>query len=172
MKKTRLSKIKKGEKKFESRGMSELKITKSNNGINQIECIEIPIVSTGITEIIDTFKSKAPTPPVINELVSPDSEIGKQLGITKKEWIKMPNYADSTYLEERQDYESKLGIAIVVKGIDIEFENENDEVITNDDQKVEILQENGLTGEHFSKLVDDITSLTKWTDEEKERFFA
>jgi len=168
----KISSLRRGQKVFQSTGLSELKVTTYNQESNQIEivCLEIPIKSTGISELIDAFNEKAPKPPAINKLVEADSEIGKELGLTKKNAIKIFDLTDPTYLKQKEAHDSKLGIAIVMKGMDLQIEDEQGEVITDDEEKIKVMKEMGLSGEHFTQLVNDISSLTKWNQDEKENF--
>jgi len=168
MKKRRITEFKRGEKLFHSNGISKVKVTRGE----EVECLEIPIQSTGISELIDAFQEKAPVPPLVNELVEPDSEIGKQLGLTKKDWIKMPNLADPSYIKEKADFDSDLGIAIVMKGLDVEIKDEDGSIVEKKEDKIKILKEMGLSGDQFSQLVNDITSLTRWSEKELTNFLG
>jgi len=44
---------------FSSDGISRVKVTK--NGV--VKIINVPIQSTGVSELVDTFRDKAPLPP-------------------------------------------------------------------------------------------------------------
>lgn len=171
MKKRRISRLKAGESVFKSTGISYVKV--SNEG--EIECLEIPIRSTGVSELIDRFQRKAPQPPIERVLVDPANDkdgLAKELGLAKKTWISIPNYSDRDYIERKDKHDSDMGIAIVIQGLDIELVDENDKPIEDDDKKVNVLKSMGLTGEQFSQLVGDITSLTRWSEDEKIDFFA
>ena len=168
MKTRRITKIRAGEDLFTSTGVSRIKVTKEG----RVECLEIPITSTGISELIDAFRRDAPKPPVKNVKVTPDSELGRQMRISRNEWVKMPDLADPEYIKAKEKHDSDLGLAIVLKGLAVEIEDENGNLVTDDREKIRILKERGLTGEQFSQLVDDITNLTKWTEEEEARFFV
>lgn len=162
----RIDEIIAGEKLFSSNGISTIKVTK--NG--EVIAYQIPIKSGGISELIDSFSQNAPKAPLKNELIEPNSEIGKQMGITKKTWMKMANLADENYKKELQEFETKMGLAIVMKGLDLVIKNSNGEEVKDNDEKIEILKSMGLTGEQFSQIVGDITALTKWSESEMEDF--
>lgn len=184
-KRQRITALRKGQNIFKSNGISEIKVTqiesiiKTDENSNEYEsfeetlvCLEIPIKSTGVSELIDTFHDKAPIPPTINKLIEPDSELGKELGLTKKNAVRVYDFTDTAYLKAKEEHNSKLGIAIVMKGLDIVLEDDQGNPIESDDEKIKMLKDMGLSGEQFSKLVEDITSLTKWSEKEKERFFV
>jgi len=164
----RITSFKKGEKIFSSTGVSKLKITV--DGV--VEIIEIPICSTGITEIIESFSKNAPQPPVANIKVEPGTDMARDFGLTKKNWVKIPDYSDANYIKEKEKYDAKLGMTIMATGIAAEFLDEAGNKITDPDSISEILKSQGLSAEHFGQLVTDITNLTKWTEEERENFLG
>jgi len=168
IKKERITKLVRGQNIFKSSGLAEIKVTR--NG--EIVCLEIPIRSTGVSELIDTYREKAPKPPVVNKLIEPDSEIGKELKLTKKNAIKIFDFTDEAYLKAKEQHDSQLGMAIVIKGLDFDITDENGKVIDNQDEKIAILKEMGMSGEQFSELVSTITSLTKWSAEERTNFLG
>ncbi len=168
VKKVRITEFKKGETPFRSTGISNVKVTQED----VVCCLEIPIQSTGISELIDTFSENAPQPPARNTLVKKDDEIGKQLGLKKDDWIKIPDVTDPKYIKEKEEFDSNLGIAIVCKGLAIDIKAEDGSIVTEKDKKVDILKGMGLSGDQFSQIVTDITSLTRWTQEETRDFFA
>ena len=42
--------------------------------------------------------------------------------------------------------------------------------IEDEDRKIEVLRSMGISGEQFTQLVDDISSLTKWQEDRDEDF--
>ena len=157
-----------GESLFTSNGVSNIKITK--NG--QVVCLEVPIISSGITELVDSFDKNAPKPPVKDVKITPDSPMGKDMGVTKNEWIKIRDISDLEYLEKKQKHESSLGIAIVLKGMAVEIKDKEGNLVEDADKKIEIMRNTGMSGEQFSQIVADIQSLTKWSEEERKNFFV
>ena len=155
-----------GEDTFRSDGYSNVKVTK--NG--EVVCKRLPIKSSGISEIIDSFNDNAPEPPKVNELVTPESEIGKQLGLKKKTWVKIPDTTDEKYRKELEEHNSNMGIAILCHGIAAKIKDKEGNIIDDQSKKITILRKMGLSGEQFSQIVMDITSLTKWNEEEYEDF--
>jgi len=162
----RVDKFVRGKSIFASTGISRVKVTKDG----KVCCLEIPIKSSGISELIDSFQRLAPSPPAKSELVKPGSEIAKELGITTKQWVKVPDYSDSHYLKEKEEHNSNLGMAVALHGIAVALEDENGKEIKEEKEKIKLLKEMGLSGEQFSKIVEDITALTKWQDEEETSF--
>ncbi|RLC65535.1 MAG: hypothetical protein DRI01_00550 [Chloroflexi bacterium] len=162
-----VTEIRIGDDLFKSNGFSYVKVTK--NGV--VQTLKIPIKSSGITELIEEFKAKEPRPPVTRELVKADSDLGRAMGLTKNTWVKMPDLSDPDYIKRKEKYESDLGIAIVLKGLDLKLLDENGNEITDRQKKIDALKAAGLSGEQFTQIVSDIRELTSWKEEEKENFF-
>ena len=165
MKTSKITEFVKGSDIFASTGVSKVKVTKAG----EVSCLEIPIQSTGISEIIDAFEAKAPQPPVKNILVKPDAELGKEMGITKKQWMHVPDLADPAYIKAKSEHDSDLGMKILFRGMAVDVKD-GDKVVGNEDEKIAILKSMGMSGDQFSQIVEDITSLTRWTEGEKESF--
>ena len=164
----RLEELVEGSSLFQSKGVSTVKVT--YDGVER--GVEIPIKSSGVTEIIDAFDKKAPTPPSKNMLVKPDDDLGKELKITKKQWIQVLDTADPVYISDLEKHRSELGMKIVLRGIDLVFKNSAGEVVDDEDKQIEILRSQGMTGEQFSQLVKDIANLTRWTEDREETFLG
>lgn len=153
---------------FQSNGHSNVKVTKEG----EIFILQLPIKSSGITELIEEFKRHEPRPPVIDEHVKADSDLGKRMGLNKNQWVKMFNLTDDDYIKERERYESELGLAIVIKGLDIELTDADGNVVKDREEKIKVLRSVGMSGEQFTQIVGDIRGLTQWSQEEKEDFFG
>jgi hypothetical protein len=163
-----LTELQEGTDAFQSYGYSYVKITR--NG--EIKALKIPIRSSGVTELIEEWKKNEPKPPITDQLVTPDSEIGKQMKLAQKRWIKMPNLADEKYVEELDAYQSNLGMAIVQKGLALKMKDKEGNEITDGNKKTEVLKRMGLSGSQFSQMVNDIRTMTEWSEEELVNFFG
>ncbi len=157
-----------GDSQFTSKGYSNVKRTLNGEVAN----IRIPIKSTGVTELIEQFKRNEPKPPGVSTLVKKDSEMGKQQKFTEDKWIKLPDFTDERYLKEKEDYEAKLGVQVLTKGVDAPFKNKKGVLITDGDQKVQILEDMGLSSEQFTQITNDIRMLTMWSDTELQEHFG
>ncbi len=163
-----LSEITLGNDLFKSNGYSSVKVTKAG----KITELKVPIKSSGITELIEEFKRKEPKAPVISQNVKQESVLGKSLGLNKTTTVKMLDLSDPEYLKAREKYEGDLGIAIVLKGLDVPVKDDKGIVIEDRDKKIDILKQAGMSGEQFAQIVRDIRELTQWTEEERESFFG
>jgi hypothetical protein len=163
-----LDAIVEGERVFKSDGVTTLKVTRGG----EIIALDIPIQSSGVNEIIEEFRSKEPQPPAKKAFISPDEEIGKQMGITEKQAMWISDFSDPDYVRAKEQYETDLGLRIVLQGIAIPIKDKAGNVVEDKDKRLEILKQMGLTGEHFSQMVRDIQSLTKWSEEEETRFLG
>ena len=157
-----------GDSIFSSNGISRVKVTK--NGI--VKILNVPIQSTGVSELIDTFKEKEPKPPKVQSWVNPESDVGKALGISKKNAVWHFDFTDEKYLKAKEEHDSDLGMAILMKGLAVDIKNKSGVVEIDFKKKIEILKSMGMSGEQFSQIVGDIQSLTKWTQEENESFLG
>lgn len=164
----RITKLQQGQNLFTSNGISRVKTTIND----EVQCIEIPIKSTGVSELIDSFQKQAPLPPTVDVKATPDSDIGKSLGLTRNEWVRIFDTTDRQYLERKAKHDSDLGLKIMMMGLDVPIVNAAGVVVTNEDEKLVVLKSMGLSGEQFSQIVGDITSLTKWAEGEQTRFFG
>lgn len=151
---------------FESKGFSFLKITQGR----KVRKLKIPIKSSGVAELIDEYNEHAPKPPTISKVIYPNTPIAKELGITKKQHVKTFDLTDSDYVKKKEKHDSDLGIKIVLKGLDLVLKYKSDDVIESEDDKVKVLMKLGMSGSHFSQLVNDITNLTKWQEEQETDF--
>ena len=160
--------LKEGDELFMSHGFSNVKVTKGS----VVQNVRLPIKSSGVTELIESFKAQEPKPPVIDEIVKKDSDIGRQLRLTKDTQVKVPNLGDPEYIRKLDEYESKLGIAILQKGLAVNFQDRHGKNVIDDNKKIEILKGMGMSGGQFTQVVQDIRTLTEWDEEEKRNFFG
>lgn len=162
----RVSELVEGNPIFESQGFSKVKITKK--GEEQI--LEIPIQSTGVSELIDRFNKEAPRPPVVTRLALPNSEIGKDLGLTRKQHVQIFDFTDDDFVKKQEEHNRDLGLKVVLLGVAIPIKDKEGKVIEDDNKKLEVLRNMGLTGGQFTKLFNDIQNLTTITEEQIEDF--
>lgn len=165
----RISKFKKGSRVFLSTGISKVKVTQDG----QVVMYEIPIQSTGISELVDSFTDNAPKPPLVNhkaDPADPDDQIAKDMGFTKKQWVKIPNLGDPDYLKAVDEHNQDMGMAILLRGLAIDVEDEEGKAIEDADEKLEVLKEMGMSGDQFGQVISDIQDLTQWQEGERELF--
>jgi len=153
---------------FLSTGTSRVKVTKDG----KTKALVFRIRSSGIADLVEEFNRKAPTPPVHKELVTPDSDIGKQLGFSKKKWVRMPDIADPAYIKAKEKHDQNLGMAILLQGLDVTFRDKNKNIVTDPDEKIRIMKAMNMTGDQFMQIINDIQSLTRWNEEATEDFFG
>ena len=162
-----LDQLTEGNRVFESQGVSHLKVTYKGEVVK----ISIPIKSSGVSEMIDEFeKDKKPQPPKKRELIKKDSDLGKELRLARNEYGWVFDFTDEGYIEVMDEYSRDLGLKIVMMGLDLPFKDKAGEDVEDDEKRLEILKGMGLTGEHLTKLVDDIQSLTQWQEDKENDF--
>jgi len=164
-----LDQLMEGNNIFESKGISYLKVTYKG----QAKRIAIPIKSSGVSEMIDEFeREKKPMPPKKRELIKKDSDMGKEMRLSKNEWVFVFDFTDETYLSETEKYQRDLGLKVVMMGIDLPIKDREGNDIMDDNRRLQILKDMGLTGEHLSQLVKDIQALTQWQEDRENDFLA
>jgi hypothetical protein len=165
---TRIRSIKVGSDLFKSTGVSRVKITKDG----EAEMLELPICSTGIAELLERLGADEPTPPSKDELIEPGSPVGRQLKISTKTWVKMPNFTDPDYQERVKKHQTNLSLALLNQGLDLELLDEAGQPITDGAKKIEALKAAGLSMNQFTQIVNDIRDLTTITESDREHFFG
>ena len=151
---------------FQSNGISILKVTQ--NG--EVKKLRVPIKSSGVDEVIRNFERKKPRPPIINVVVKPGDSAFKDLNLNRKQHIKTFDFTDEAYLDEVEKYSSQLGLQIVLQGINVVLKDKEKNIIEDDDRKISVLRNMGLSSEHFTQLVRDIRNLTRWEDQNTDDF--
>lgn len=164
----RITALTENESIFESRGVSRVKVTCDG----KILALELPIKSTGVSDLIDTFSQNAPGPPGINLVVEPNSEIGRELGLTRRRIVKVPDLTDPKYLRDKEEHDRNMGISVLIQGLEIDIKDAEGNVVTDPDKAIVILKKQGMSSDQFMQIIDDITSLTKWSEEEISSFSA
>ena len=162
----RLTDLTEGKSLFESQGISIVKVTHDG----KVKKLEIPIKSSGISELVDTFQKKAPQPPGKKCKVEVGSEQAVDMGIGKTQYVYLSDYTDADYLEQKEKHDSDLRIKIVLHGLDVPIKDKEGNLVEDDDKKLEIMKGMGITGEQFTQIVDDISLLTKWEDKKESDF--
>ncbi|MBU2395760.1 MAG: hypothetical protein KKH70_20690 [Gammaproteobacteria bacterium] len=164
----RVTEFRDGESIFESRGFSRVKVTKDGKA----RALEIPIKSTGISELVESFVRNAPKPPEKKFLAKPDDEVGKELGLTANKWVFLPDMNDEDYKKRVQDHDQRMGNAILLKGIDVVIKDKDGGIVEDEDKKIEVFKHMGMSTDHFQQVINDIQALTRWSEKETESFLA
>lgn len=154
--------FKPGSQAFRATGVSRLRVTRAGKP----ETLEVRIKSYDMNDpVIRAVMDAQPRPPVITQLVSPSSELGKELGIRKPTPCRVHDTADPTFLREMEKWRRELTMAVVAAGLDEPFEDADGKPVTDPAEKVKILGDCGLSIQHLEQLADDIRKLTSFEDE-------
>lgn len=164
----KVSVLKGGSRLFLSTGVSRIKITKDG----EPDVIELAVKSTGITELVERMRAAEPKPPGRPQYITPDSPVGRQMKLSQKEWVVMPDLTDKEYLAAKEKHDQDITMQVILQALDVEFHTEADEVVEDRDEKLRILKEMGLSSNQFNQLYSDVQELTTLTDRDRERFFG
>jgi len=133
---------------FESRGVSTIKATRDGKPIG----INIPIRSKGVAAFQEKLSAKAPVPPSKIETVD-----GKPQ--------RVPDFNDERYVDEYNKFSQHLIWQVVAFALD-GFDNLDLEA------RIDLLKNNGLSAHQLDQLFDDIQSLTKFAEGERDFLFG
>ena len=161
-----LEELREGSSMFESKGTSYIKVTHDG----EVKRLAIPIKSSGVSELVDEFNRQAPQAPKIFKVVRPNDEAYSELKLTKKQHVQTFDLTDPDYIEALEKHTTNLGLKIVLKGMNMPIRDKEGKDIEDDDRKIEVLRSMGISGEQFTQLVEDISSLTKWQEDRDEDF--
>ena len=145
-----------GQSTFSAKGISRLKVTKSEGGKTSSDFLEIPIKSYDFAQQLSIERSTLLPPFIIKD--------GKE---TEDRDFK--NVEFMMALREQADMQTA---ARIVAGLDVEFKRLDGTLVTDAKEKVQVLIGMGLTGGQFRQLLEDITALTYASQKEASDFFS
>lgn len=166
----RITVLQAGSDLFRSTGYSRLKITKG--GV--VKVVELPIKSSGVTEVIERARANEPKPPAKPMAVGWDSPEGRAAKVARgqSKTVMAPDLTDAGYVAARERYEEELALDIIDQGLDVPITKAGGEPTTTRDEKIAVLRSLGMSLPQFSQLVDDIQALTTLTEQDREAFFG
>ena len=162
-----------------------LKRTRSEMGkkgqINtKVEYFRLKIKSIGMSEVMEEWQSKMPTPPAMLKAYKKDSEVARQLGQKHEVVVWEINEADPSYQRERQRFNSELGKALLLHSLAYDIKDRDGRLVLRGDSINEpnqvidsaaalniIFNRWGLTSEHFAAITGDVRKLTEAKEEQE-----
>lgn len=141
--------------------------------------LRLKIKSIGMTELMESLRKDAPKPPSSRKLVKKGTDIARELGVKHDVIIYEQDEADPGYQRALDDHNTKVSQMIVMQGLayDLKLDGEvvlrgNDitkpNEVTDETKVLRRFRQMGLSSEHFSTLVEDISALTKSREAEEE----
>jgi hypothetical protein len=156
---------------FKAQGYSVVKAAQRVGSKKVIRLLQLPIKSSGVAEVIEQYKAHEPKPPSHNVLVEPGDPVGRQLKLSAKKWVEMPNFNDEKYQKDLERYQTDMAFSIILQGLDIPLCDAEGKELTDRDAKITMLRGLGLSSEQFEQIVADIRGLTQMSEEDKVAFF-
>lgn len=162
-----------------------LKRTRSEMGkkgqINtKVEYFRLKIKSIGMSEVMEEWQSKMPTPPAMLKAYKKDSDVARQLGQKHEVVVWEINEADPSYQRERQKFNSELGKALLLHSLAYDLRDREGKLVlvgallNQPNQVIEpaaalniIFNRWGLTSEHFAAITNDVRKLTEAKEEQE-----
>jgi len=163
----RVEAIQAGEALFDSRGVCRVKITRQDAPA----ILEVPIRSTGIWELMERLSRQAPRPPVRAEWMTADSNLGRQLGLSRDGPVLLFDTADPDYLTRLAAHHREVLWQVLLAGIDLPLLDAAGQAVSDPAEQRRILEEAGLSEHQAEKIFKDIQVLTR-LEEEAEDFFS
>ena len=162
--------IRRGQQLFASDGYTHVKVTKGGT----VQVLQLPIRSQGLTEILDELRKGAPEPPYVSKHVTHDSPVGRQLRLAngERQWVYMYDLTDEKYKRELEEYNRLMTMETIHRALVVEFFGDDGQPIIDRDEKIKVLEEQGISPQQFTQIMADITRLTELTDADREAFFA
>jgi len=151
-----MTKFIQGKTNFVSRGTSVIKMTKDGKS----EYYELPIRSIGIVELMDELKRKAPTPPSKTIKVTKNHDLVKEYGFDPGDVVIAFDVTDEAFQKEWEEYHNDYTWKLLLCALDVEWEDENGNPITDDNKKIEVLKNSGITGLQQTQILNDVARLT------------
>jgi len=118
--------------------------------------VDITISSRDILTHYREFMSLKPTPPRIPLVIKKDSNEGKELALEADELRLVPDYADPSYLKEKEEY--SLDMMVYIVGTAVRLPNGVGDGLSPEG-RCEKLIEKGLTLEQLAELFQKILKL-------------
>ncbi len=163
----RVEAIRSGQLLFDSRGVAKVKVTREG----QPTVLEIPIRSTGIWELMEALAVRTPRPSARAEWIAADSDLGRQLGLTKDRPVLLFDTTDVDYLNRLSAHHREVLWQVVLAGLEAPILNSDGEEAATFEERRRILKEAGLTEHQATQIFKSIQDLTR-LEEEREDFFS
>lgn len=146
----------------------------------KVEYFRLKIKSIGMSEVMEEWQSKMPTPPSMLKAYKKDSDVARQLGQKHEVVVWEINEADPSYQRDRQKFNSELGKALLLHSLAYDIKdragrlvlrgdslNEPNQVIDSAAALDIIFSRWGLTSEHFAAITNDVRKLTEAKEEQE-----
>ncbi len=168
-----ISELIEGDKLFDSRGYSIVKVTKlvtGNNGRKEAEekPVKLRIKSTGVAEYQEKLKAKTPTPPMTKDFVKKNSPEGKALGLPHDRIVQMFDTTDPDYVDELDAFTQELNWRVAVFALDMKLTMKTGEAAETYEDKKKVLMTSGITLFHINKILKDVNDLTMWAEDRQD----
>lgn len=153
----RITKLVAGEAIFHSTGTSYVKVTIA--GVEKP--LALPIKSAGLAEFMSELSQSTPKPPVKREFIRKKSDEGKAAGLKRDQWVEILDIADDAYQEALEQYQDDFTWRVVCYALDIEFRRQDGSVLTDFQEKKQVLKGSGISGHQLDQIFKDVRALTK-----------
>lgn len=168
-----LTELRPGKVSFSSRGYARIKIVQIVDGVDRVTCLNLPISAGNISKVLMDWAKKMPRPPAVDKLFSPDSEVGKAMGLTKAQVLTVPDTADPKYIERLEEFNLDQSWAVAAAAIDLPLYIRDDSVpggerqAKGEGERINALKGMDLQPAHIMEIANTARNLLNWTEEER-----
>lgn len=152
---------------FRSWGYCHLKVQKGD----VVQAVRVKVSSID-QDVFQKMAESAPRPPSKLKLLDPNTEEGKQFGVTTKTKANVYDYADENFQKTLREHNRKWMRTVVGMGVheDHKLKLKNGQIADTPELRAQVLEEMRFTDSHFTEIFERIQSLTKWSEDEREAF--
>jgi hypothetical protein len=162
-----------------NRGVAHIKrTTVDEKGRERVEDLIIPIKTEGVNDVIKRIRDSAKlSPPTIERLVLPGSDLGRELGLTAKQVVQVLQPEDEGYQKRLNEYNLRIQWALVATAVDLRLEvlppgQTEPREATSLDERIDALRQAGLTDQQSNEIAGAVQRILTWTKQERVRFFG
>lgn len=149
---------------------------KGANGTNETRVFALPVSTAGLDKFMREMLDQMPKPPARDKWIDPKSEIGQEMGLTKKQIMTVPDHTDEKYQKRASEHGEKMikrGVGLCV-ACPLFYRTPSGEKkqAETPEEKAAALEALGFTMGDFRSLNEQIGRLMSWTEDEMRRFFG
>lgn len=159
-----ISELVENQSAFASTGYAKVKATRAGRGVR----LRLPIKSTGVAELQERLSGNAPRPPVIEKLITAQSDIGKAMGLARDKVCMVFDTTDEAYIKAQNEHAAMFAWKIVVFALDVVWKKADGTVADTFADKLRILQAAGITTSQRDEIYSAIGRLTRFSEEEQD----
>jgi len=159
-----LSELVEGQSAFDSHGYSTVKVTKNGKE----KKLRVPIKSTGIAELQEELRGKAPVPPKTFEIIKKGSPEGREAGFTHDRKVVTFDMTDEAYVNALERHNQDFMWKITIAALNVSWKKMDGSTAQSFDERKKILKDNGITDHQCNRIYKDVLALTQFAEDRQD----